>query len=377
MKLVACVLLLFGIFSGSRRPGVADIPGAAVCLCCGRIWRGGSRPVPADPCIPGHAEGASMNLELSLFSIMLVPFAAAGLALIHQGLGRSRSAAHAMLASLCALAVSAIVFVLFGAAWAGSAGAATHSFTLGGAHWDWLGRAPFFARGISFDGSDAAGLDRSLVLCLELFAAGLAGDHSAERGDGPLAARADLSHQRAAGRSSSFPSSRTGRGAGDGWRGWQRTSDRQLHRRRRRGHGAGGGRAGGALGGVDRRAAARQVLRRRHGGCDSRTQHRAGALRLPAGAGGLDRARCGCLDLVLRRGAAAGGRRGDQRDARGLGRMPRGGCGHALALPQAGRVVERQWMDRRAGGGQRIVRDDLSGGGDRDRADRGRAGDHS
>jgi len=86
------------------------------------------------------------------------PFAAAGLALIHQGLGRSRSAAHAMLASLCALAVSAIVFVLFGSAWAGSAGAATHSFTLGGVHWDWLGAAPFFARGISFDGSDAAGL---------------------------------------------------------------------------------------------------------------------------------------------------------------------------------------------------------------------------
>ena len=114
-----------------------------------------------------------MNLELSLFSIMLIPFAAAGLALIHQGLGRSRSAAHAMLASLCALAVSAIVFVLFGSAWAGSVGAATHSFTLGGAHWDWLGASPFFAHGISFDGSDAAGLGRSLVLCLELFAAGL------------------------------------------------------------------------------------------------------------------------------------------------------------------------------------------------------------
>jgi Amt family ammonium transporter len=115
-----------------------------------------------------------MNVELSLFSILLVPFAAAGLALIHQGLGRSRSAAHAMLATLCALAVSAIVFVLFGSAWAGSIGAATHSFTAGGAHWDWLGAAAFFTRGISFDGADAAGLSRSLVLCLELFAVGLA-----------------------------------------------------------------------------------------------------------------------------------------------------------------------------------------------------------
>jgi Amt family ammonium transporter len=79
-----------------------------------------------------------------------------------------------MLAALCALAVSAIVFVLFGSAWAGSIGAATHSFTAGGSHWDWLGAAPLFARGICFDGSDAAGLSRSLVLCLELFAVGLA-----------------------------------------------------------------------------------------------------------------------------------------------------------------------------------------------------------
>ena len=232
-----------------------------------------------------------MNLELGLFSIMLVPFAAAGLALIHQGLGRSRSAAHAMLASLCALAVSAIVFVLFGSAWAGSAGAATHSFTLGGAHWDWLGAAPFFARGISFDGSDAAGLGRSLVLCLELFAAGLAAIIPLSAGTdrwrlGPIclsqraAGRLHLSHLRALG---------VGRGMAGA--ACSELRDSELHRCGRRGHGPGGGRADGAFGGVDRGAAARQVLRRRHGGCDSRTQHRAGALRLPAGAGGLDRAR--------------------------------------------------------------------------------------
>ena len=114
-----------------------------------------------------------MNPALCLVSLMLIPLAAAGLALIHQGLGRSRSAAHAMLATLCALAVSAIIFVLFGSAWAGSIGSATHSFTLAGAHWDWLGAAPFFSRSIGFDGTDAAGLNRALTLCLELFAAGL------------------------------------------------------------------------------------------------------------------------------------------------------------------------------------------------------------
>ena len=114
-----------------------------------------------------------MSPALCLFAILLVPFASAGLALIHQGLGRSRSAAHAMLGTLCALAVSAIVFVLFGSSWAGFTGAATHTFTAGGAHWDWLGAAPFFARGAGFDGTDAAGLERALTLCLEMFAAGL------------------------------------------------------------------------------------------------------------------------------------------------------------------------------------------------------------
>jgi len=114
-----------------------------------------------------------MNVALCIVSLMLIPLAAAGLALIHQGLGRSRSAAHAMLATLLALAVSAIFFVLIGSAWAGSIGFATHSFTLGGAHWDWLGAAPFLSHAVSFDGMDAAGLTRVLTLCLEIFAAGL------------------------------------------------------------------------------------------------------------------------------------------------------------------------------------------------------------
>ena len=115
-----------------------------------------------------------MNVALCLVSLMLIPLAAAGLALIHQGLGRSRSAAHAMLATLCALAVSAIFFVMFGSAWAGSIGFATHSFTLGGAHWDWLGAAPFLSHSVSFGETDEAGLTRAMTLCLEMFAAGLA-----------------------------------------------------------------------------------------------------------------------------------------------------------------------------------------------------------
>jgi Amt family ammonium transporter len=110
---------------------------------------------------------------LCTVSLMLIPLAAAGLALIHQGLGRSRSAAHAMLATLCVLSISAIVFVTIGSGWAGYPGGLTHSFLAGGVRWDWLGAVPSSAS-ISFQGMDAPRLNRCLVLCLEMFAAGLA-----------------------------------------------------------------------------------------------------------------------------------------------------------------------------------------------------------
>jgi ammonium transporter, Amt family len=115
-----------------------------------------------------------------LLCIMLVPLATAGLALIHQGLGRSRSAAHAMLATLCVLAISAIVFAVVGSAWAGFAGGPAHTFVAGGARWDWLGAGPFLAKDVRFDGAGAEALrgdalPRALALALGIFAAGFAG----------------------------------------------------------------------------------------------------------------------------------------------------------------------------------------------------------
>jgi Amt family ammonium transporter len=114
-----------------------------------------------------------MNPVLAVVCLMLVPLAGAGLALIHQGLGRSRSAGHAMLGSLCALAVAAIVFVAIGYSFAGFAGGSAHSFMAGGARWDWLAALPMFAQGVRFDTVDALQMNRSLLLCLEMFAAGL------------------------------------------------------------------------------------------------------------------------------------------------------------------------------------------------------------
>jgi Amt family ammonium transporter len=110
-----------------------------------------------------------MSYAIALVCLLLVPMAAAGLALMHCGLGRSRSAAHSMLATLCALAVSAIVFVSLGCAWAGFAGGVSHSFYLHGIRFDWLGGEQMLSRGALSNQSPGAP-----VLCLQMFAVGLA-----------------------------------------------------------------------------------------------------------------------------------------------------------------------------------------------------------
>jgi len=115
-----------------------------------------------------------MNLLLCLVCILLMPLAAAGLGMIHQGLGRSRSAAHAMLATLCAVGIAAILFVLIGCAWAGIAGGPAHSFVAAGKHWDWLGAAGFFPNGMGPGAADLPAFTKALTICLEMFAAGLA-----------------------------------------------------------------------------------------------------------------------------------------------------------------------------------------------------------
>lgn len=113
-----------------------------------------------------------MNVELCLFCVVLVPFATFGLALIQQGLGRSRSAAHAMLAILCALSVSAIVFVLLGFSWSGFSGGLSHTVQIASRHWNWLGAEPLLASGLR---SNLVQRPRvALILALELFGVGMA-----------------------------------------------------------------------------------------------------------------------------------------------------------------------------------------------------------
>lgn len=106
---------------------------------------------------------------LCLIFILLVPLAAVGLALTSNGLGKSRSAAHAMLASMCVIAVAAIVYIVIGFSWEGCAGRSAHVITVGGKPWDWIASQPFFLRGLELDGSPA-----SLAVLLQMFAVGMA-----------------------------------------------------------------------------------------------------------------------------------------------------------------------------------------------------------
>jgi Amt family ammonium transporter len=85
---------------------------------------------------------------LCFFMIALVPLAITGMALLNAGLGRSHSASHSMLSSLCVVAVAAIVFMVCGFAFQGYAGLPAHALILGGKPWDLIGGAHWFLRGL-------------------------------------------------------------------------------------------------------------------------------------------------------------------------------------------------------------------------------------
>jgi Amt family ammonium transporter len=102
--------------------------------------------------------------------ILLVPLAGAGLALINSGLGRSRSAAHSMMAALCVIAIAALVYFACGFAWQGFIGRPAHTLLIGGKPWNWIAAEPFFFRGLPLDGSTAS-LAASLQLACVGFAA--------------------------------------------------------------------------------------------------------------------------------------------------------------------------------------------------------------
>jgi len=108
--------------------------------------------------------------SLTLALLFLAPLAIAGVALINTGLGRSRSAAQALLGNLAILAVAAIVFALAGASLAGGLpGGRDLTFHAGGTAWEWLHVGPLMLGGLG-----AASPHAQLGLLFEFLAVALA-----------------------------------------------------------------------------------------------------------------------------------------------------------------------------------------------------------
>jgi Amt family ammonium transporter len=111
---------------------------------------GVASPAARPPALP-------MLPVISTALLLLIPLAAAALALMNAGLGRSRSAAHAMLASLLVAGVAMLVYAACGFSWQGFPGRASNP---------WIGAEPLLMRAVRFDGS--------LVACLQMFAVAVA-----------------------------------------------------------------------------------------------------------------------------------------------------------------------------------------------------------
>jgi len=112
---------------------------------------------------------SDLTTAVCILFVFLVPLAAAGIALINTGLGRSRSAAHSMMTSLAVFAVAAVVFFFCGFAFQGYAGGPGHVLKIAGKDWGWIGAQQFFLRGLRFDGSAS-----SLIAWLQMLSVGLA-----------------------------------------------------------------------------------------------------------------------------------------------------------------------------------------------------------
>ncbi len=107
---------------------------------------------------------------------MLAPLAGGGLALMNAGLGRTRNAAHSMMAALCVIAVAAHAFISSAAARSrGIPAALPRVLTVAWQTWDWLGAEPWFFRGLPMNGFTPGAPPAFLFAWLGMVGAGLAG----------------------------------------------------------------------------------------------------------------------------------------------------------------------------------------------------------
>ncbi|HTW60743.1 MAG TPA: hypothetical protein VMD55_02985 [Terracidiphilus sp.] len=104
---------------------------------------------PVVPVPPVEVSLSETAVALTLVLLLLAPLSLAGLALITTGLGRSRSAAQALLGNLSIIAVAAIVFALVGSGLAGHLSGASHAMHVAGKPWNWTGADPLFLHGFT------------------------------------------------------------------------------------------------------------------------------------------------------------------------------------------------------------------------------------
>jgi Amt family ammonium transporter len=129
-------------------------------------------PIPSitPAAVPAMSDAA---FALTLGLLLLAPLAIAGVALINTGLGRSRSAAQAMLGNLALVAVAAIVFALVGATLTGTIpdvpAKAGFTFYAAGKAWNWLGAGSFLLHGLG-----SAAPQAQLALLFEFLAVAMA-----------------------------------------------------------------------------------------------------------------------------------------------------------------------------------------------------------
>ena len=117
------------------------------------------------PMVPAAPAMSDVFFALTLALMLLAPMAIAGVALINTGLGRSRSAAQAMLGNLALIAVAAIVFAFIGASFTGSQGLKEVVLHAAGKPWSVLGLGPFLLRGL-----DAAAPQAQLSVLFQFLA---------------------------------------------------------------------------------------------------------------------------------------------------------------------------------------------------------------
>jgi ammonium transporter, Amt family len=106
------------------------------------------------------------SFALTLALLMIAPLSIAGVALISNGLGRSRSAAQSLLGSIAVASAAALAFTLIGATFADGSFGAGHTFDLFAKAWGWAGTGP-----VALNGFDQAPGRAQLALLFELLAA--------------------------------------------------------------------------------------------------------------------------------------------------------------------------------------------------------------